>query len=510
MKYFPAHLLLLIPLGLAGCATGMGQQGAETRPMLAQPEIQIRPGDDGVVVAETTVMGRIAPDSLSQTDCATSAVNVKVSSLKGDSTYQFDADGGECAEAEMLFDGSTPAGSRPNAPEVKISFRDQLGPVPPVEEMKVQTITVPPVRAVDNISATTPEEMAQTAAPKNKEALADITASNLEALARETQPSTQPKLEDTISAWQGSSERKQILADSEKFLADTRDLSRLSSAELLKAHQEKIEDLMARLREAERVAQLEQQRASLTKANLAAERERGETEAMRLKNEKENLRTDITQLQDRLAKFDSMNKDLSSSAAKKEKMYMERISKLSGDLAIAEKQADAGRRQLVLQAAQKIAEAERIAYAARMAQTEAKTAEADRLKQEGEQLMQRALDLQQGKTFVVKGMENLAPAAAAPVPLEKAPVVVEAHENTLEQIVKQVFDSAKDTAGTWRVVWEISGQHQGILKETWSMAAEASFEEVMSTIAAQVKAASNIQLTFSRFDKSRLFVISDQ
>jgi hypothetical protein len=89
------------------------------------------------------------------------------------------------------------------------------------------------------------------------------------------------------------------------------------------------------------------------------------------------------------------------------------------------------------------------------------------------------------------------------------PVVLHAKDVPLTELVNQILSQAKPQAGAWTADWQLSGKHQYILQEKWSLTAEAPVAEVFKQLAADVQATHNITLEFNQFQQARLVVITD-
>ena len=510
-KYF----LLITGLSLAACQHA-------GRPTFVPPALSAVPTpmveDSGVVIAETELTGPATAlgNGGERPDCFGPALGVQVETAYEDEAYLFDSNGESCAAAQVMFDGGSPAGKWAAPSHIKINFNDALGPMlteasTDVPKIRVTAGTLAPVTAEDFmlLPEATPEDP-------------DVMPTEVAAQAQEFMPQPRAQLDGVIHAWeqarvaeQQEQARQQLLQKSEKLLAASRDLERLSDNDLIKLHQAKIQELMSGLREAQREAELERERRSYVQAQTEQLRVEEEGQTLAKQQQMAKWRTETEVLQARLREFEQANQRLAQEKARKEAAYEQKIADLAGDLNSAERRADSTRKELVLQAAAKIAEAEKLAFAARMAEKEAITNEAARLQQEGDELMQRAMELEHGRNVVVPRLQGVADAVAkptkpAPMPLASVPVVLHVKDQTLKDIISQVFAAAQPSAGPWMPDWQLQPEHAFILEEKWSVTVESRFAEFMDFVANKVAQTHGIDLAFRRFDQNRLFVISDE
>ncbi len=476
---------LTLVLGLSGCA-----KSTKTLALALK--------DEGRVVAQTSFhsANSLVSQGADIPDCKGKPFAVTVDSVHDSESYIYDEAGEPCAKAKVLFDGSTEVGQRAPSQQVYIGFKDAMGTEPSFEGaavIGVQTIGAP-------ISATSPDEFASGGIISPNVGIEDTSELNLD---------------KTIQLWAAQAERKHLLKQSEKLLADMRSLDRVSEQEAIKLHQQKIEELMAKLREAERRADQEKNQYESILSRMDQMKARESSKRVAAQQQQGRLEADLYAMKEKLQDFETANRRLAMHKAAREKMFMTQVTKLKKNIHAAEKEADTQRLSLVREAAAKIAEAERYAFAARMGESASNAREADRLKAESDLLMQRAINLQQGRTIIVPELaESLdyfyTPDSVKPyLPLAKVPVVVVAKNETLEQILEKIMKQVKPSAGNWQVTWQLEGKNQYILLETWTMAAEAKFEEIMAFIANKVKETHGISLSFKEFNKNHTLVISD-
>jgi hypothetical protein len=480
-------ILLLLGVGLGACASNEWSASVLKKKHMSGREDVLQLGPEGVVVAETAFDGMAAAGPRSNMDCDGPGYGVQVQTSTGKEAYTFGADGEPCQEAQTLFDGQNPLDRRLPPPSIHIAFQDHLGPQPG------SLATMPRIDLMPAASKT-PAAFAATgqqAPVENQE---------------ETQPSG-INLDAVVAAWN----QERVLTEQDKLMADVRGVRRLSTQELTLEYQDRILELSAQLREAERQSQLEDWQHSRTQMDAMTTQKQAHAAKMAWRQEENRLRTEREALKNRLAALEELNQRLAKNGEEKERLYQEQIARLSGDLKMAEKKADGNRRQLVLEAAKKIAEAERLAFAARMDEKDQLARAAARERQESDLLLQRALDLEAGRTIMAPALAGLGPKNdKIRVALEEAPVVIHAEDKTLQEIVSQLFGKIKPMIGDWQVSWQLSGDHRFLLEETWTLTAEATVDEVMTYIAGQVAQAHGVKLRFQQFDRAKTFVISDE
>lgn len=520
-KFFQKQVFFAIAAGMlgAGCnAVPPSEYNASSRTpdrnlfqnLIPQTDPAIladSPG--GIVVAEADAMGRMVrtPDVLTVPDCSGLGVGVSVKGTTGDDYYLFDADGNPCEPAKTLFDGTTPKGKRQADPGVNIHFIDGLGPIPETEQIwtdRVIPVEVAPSEYPDEISV------------KTGTYLLDATPDFA------LPPRDADKLEEMVGEWKTEAQRSHLMRESERLLQDLKDVRRLSTNELVAAHQEKIEELMAKLREAEQTVETQRDRQARLLEQMRHTRSYVDGERVQQVQEVERLQINAEQLSLRLQEMERANFEMQQRQNQKEKIYQQQIAELSGDLKAAERAADSVRNEMVLEAAQKIAEAERLAFEAKMAEREAMAREAQRLKQEADTIMMRAGSIQGGRSILLSGMEDIPDLSRPPherglpqkeraalVGLEQMPVTIHAEDKTLKNIFDNIFASLAPQIGEWKVAWELSPENMPLTEDTWTIAAEARFDEFLSYVENKIAEDRGIKLAFQRFDRNKLFVISD-
>lgn len=477
--------LLLV---LAGCATGQQSSGLFSAPQT---------GDDGVVIAES----RMIPGQTTATsvvgqvdDCTGPGLGIAVQSTTSGGNYLYDSNGEPCESANILFDGRLSANSRAADPAISLTFHDALGPLParssgnlpslqPLPRIKVTSELIPVASNVE--PAAGPTKVPAKPAP--------------------VAPAKPDALVATLATWQKQDE---VMTDraTEADAAAARNIQHISAQTRTSSEQETVARLMSQLRERERQVQEEQRRNGETLARAQQNREVASAAQTAWQQKENQLQAELAATQQRLTQFEQLNQRLASENTAKEKTYQNKISTLSADLKAAEAQAETSRRTLILQAAAKIAEAEQIAHAAQLQEQDIKLREAARLKSEAETMLDRALAINAGRSVVVG---NVGAPSGAPMALMATPIVLHVTQQTLPDILTTVLKLAAPQAGQWSADWQLSGPAQAILKEKWSLTAEASVQQVLSQLQQQVKAAHGITLSFTQFNQSRLLVVTD-
>ena len=142
-------------------------------------------------------------------------------------------------------------------------------------------------------------------------------------------------------------------------------------------------------------------------------------------------------------------------------------------------------------------------------------------------MIQRAKNIKAGRMIQVDGLGNVLDGMYAAdleelakdpkykdelyamLPLESVPLVLHIEDEPLEVIFAKAFKEMEPIAGKWKVKWELSDEARVILEEKWSVTAEARFDDFLDYVKNQVKELHNFNLNFKRFDRNKLFVISD-
>lgn len=511
LRPFTVALALAAPL--VGCTSARDSADNFPAPFI---------GDEGILVAESQMVpGITGAASITGTtdDCGGPGLGVMVGGSVSSGKYLYDSNGEPCDASVTIFDGRTKVDSRPADPGIALTFHDAIGPLPtatgdiPRIDTSIAPLKVkPPVPATEKVKPGTPgsevgSPKVTTAEPPAQVAPAqDAALPEKRVVAEAPAPKPDP-LMSTLTTWQKqdgvTSARAQEAAD-----AASRNLENIAKEQRSTQEQETIAQLSARLRERERQIQEEQRRQAETLERAEKSRQQTAAAKQNWSQRESELQNELDATQQRLKQFENLNNRLQQQKTEKEQVYQSKIIGLTTDLKAAQAQADLSRRDLIIQAAAKIAEAEKLAAAAAMQEQDAQLREATRLKQEADRMMDQALAIQNGQPAAASNLENISPAAGN-LPLEAAPVTIHAKNQTLEQLLANVLTQASAQAGPWKSDWQLSAKAQYILKEKWSLTAEAPVQQVLDQLATQVKDAHNITLTFSQFSQSRLLVVTD-
>jgi hypothetical protein len=469
MRTLAAVALVSTALTAVGCVT----TSAPTQTVFSAPHAN----DGGVVIAESFMVPgtTTATDNSGTTDdCAGPGLGIRVDSSTSGGNFLYDKNGEPCEAAQTVFNGSSALGSRAADPSIALSFYDQTGPIPDTLET---ADALPSVRVTSKLYKTTRRQ--GVGAPAGDPLLA------------------------TLTKWQRQDTTTVTRID-EADAAAARNLDNI--AKNARDDEEGKAQLMAKLRERERQVEEERIRNEATLERSQANRATTSAAQTAWQQKENELQAELDATRQRLAQFQQLNQRLTAEKSAKEQAYQNRISSLSADLKAAEIQSDNSRRELVMQAAAKIAEAEQLAHAAQIQEQDARLREAARLKQEAQTMMDRALAIKAGQGVVVQGVG--AP-EAAPMALLQTPVVVHARQQTLSAILDDLLTQARPQAGKWQADWQLSAGAQRLLSEKWSLTAEAPLQDVLSQLQQQVKVADGITLSFTQFNQSRLLVVTD-
>ncbi len=462
--------------------TGCGLLGAPPRGSLATFAAPTR-GDGGIELTRTALI----PGATQQAnkigevaDCFGPGMGVQIETSRGSQTMLFDSYGEECGSANLLFDGSAPTGKRQADPTISIQLHDAFGAI--LEERPAATI---PGRAA-------------------RGALPEIPAISLRETLTPVVVEAQDPLAATLGAWQqGDNLRATRLEQGTE--ASTRELTRLVTQAENSSSGAAAAALAARLREQERLLGDERRRHEDTLADSAQNRALTQAQRDAWQQEQNRLQGELDAAKTRAAQFEQLASRLQTEKARKEAAMGERIATLSGSLKLAEQQAEVGRRELILQAAAKVAEAQALATAARLDTQNDQLAEASRLHAQANELMDEVL--------LVRGEGSLEPAAGsnsktADLPLTDAPVVLQAKERTLPDILTEVLQQAASHSGAWRAEWQLGEAGQKLLAERWSLTAEATVGQILANLGSQVQQEHGLTLQFTPFVQTRVLVIT--
>jgi hypothetical protein len=503
----PLAVVFALAAQLAGCAA--------VRPSVdeyAAPQI----GDEGILLTESEMLPGVtgaATASGTPDDCAGPGLGIMVGSSTAGGKYLYDSNGEPCDAAKVLFDGRTALDSRAADPTISLSFHDATGPIPPprAEIPRIDTSVTPPKAEAKVAVAQKPKQPAPGTtlgepkpAPGKLATAADPVIPARRVVKEAPTPKPDPLL-TTLSSWRVA-DNAASARTREADAAAARNLENIAREERTSQEQDTIAALAAKLRERERQIQEEQRRQAETLERSEKNRQQTSAAHQAWQQRESELQAELDATQERLKQFEQLNNRLQQEKSQKEHSYQQEIQGLTSDLKAAQAQADVSRRSLIIQAAAKIAEAEKLAAAAALQERDAQLREATRLKHEADAMMDKALALQSGKSSALAALE---PAADTEQPLETVPVVLHAKNQTLEQLLATALQQAASKAGPWKSDWQLSAAAQYILKEKWSLTAEAPVQQVFDQLATQVKKAHNITLTFTQFNQSRLVVVTD-
>lgn len=471
----------------------------------------------GVLVAETSLE---APHTsrYDLRDCVETPLKVSVKSTTADHAELYEAASAPCSDkAEVLFDGKTPLGNRAADPTIQIAFQDFEGaPREEVASGKAENIVI----AMEGDAAVLPSDFALQPGSQ---------ASKVEIARREADEFT-----ETMSNWREKRERELLLKESEKLLADVRGMSRMNDGAIIAEHQKEIQRLLAKLRDVEKSKELKQQRNE--QALAALDMTRKEAEAIRRQQEQEHshMRSKLEEQAARILELERQKQALDSQMTRKQEMYTKQLERLSADLRVAEAMADKGRQELVLEAASKIAEAERLAFAAKMQEKASMEREADRLRDEADSLMARAHTLSGGRQIVIPGLTPLSETVFnrastktltgttalinewtdlplmdrdGRLRLEDIELAIYEKDKTIPEILQSVFSAINQRAPEWTVQFEIPDGQKYILDEKWTIAAEARLDELLGYVARRVEAEHGLELAFQQFDGAKMLLV---
>jgi hypothetical protein len=511
------------------------QQNDET----LQPErLVMKQQDGGIVVTRGDILPGEAAGSLLP-DCQGDGTVVRVETATGVEEQVLDIDGTLCTEANILFDGNSAVGQRAAAPGIAITMhQDSLRrPVLPADAPAGRVF----YGDVPQLTPETLEDFAQLPANqlprtivadvKGIDAPGSLSQSELaemEALA--DNPAALPergRLAATIQNWQEKSTpaTPEEAALAESLQADLEDIRQQAASQLARDYQQQVEDLASQLRETEVQRDLTERRYATITERLEQGLQRNEAERQQWRQEQRRLGEESAALAQRISEMEQRNERLKSSYAQREQAYVAKIAQLERDLEAAESKASAARQELVLEAAQKIAEAERLAFAANMAKKDELERRSARLKLEGSLMEQRAQDIDAGRQVVVPGLtgqfgdEAFPPVTELPQdvmavepalpPFAALPVQIQVRDLPLEDVFRQVFNQLSPAIGSWQISWELEGKNATIARDEYTVTAETTLGDFLSYVQAEVEKTHGVKLKYQRFDKIRSLVITD-
>ena len=531
MKNLRFALLITAAIGLAGCATSQSERVPS--PLAADL-------DKGVLIANTGSVGPVSATKVTRvpSDCeAGLGLGITVHTATADDRFLFDREGDPCPEASVMFDGSQQANRRAAALGVDINFTDPFAEQILPEEPQIDD---PLDFAFDlpHTSLANPDEVSGLNAPRTHEELresADSMPAEVAAMAddiKENDPLGED-LNKTIKGWRANEDRDRLLRETEKILADVRTVKRVASLEQMRQQQDRVLELTALLREAERKAQLQREQKERIEAAASKKTALLETQSTVTDLENNKLRSQVETLQARIQDFDRYNKRLKDQYEQRQQELQEKIANLSADLKETETRSKASRQAAILQAATQIAEAERLAFAAQVAQRQQLEMEAQRLQMEALELSGKAQSLPnkvpddlgpEGLDRVYSSMvsgrvrdadiERLANIVinghATAESLGEATFALEAQDIPLKEIFALIVADVEDMAGSWRISWQLRPKNSEIPQEKWTVTAESTVNDFISYVARQVYKAHGVKLAFKMFGKNRVVVITEK
>jgi hypothetical protein len=530
-------LLTVALLTLAGCQhTGYG----DSSHALLKQDTRLPNPKDGIVVAESQLVGQTGAINaeMGTPDCDGPGLGIRVETSLADDRYLIDKHDRPCDVSDVLFDGKMKVYQRSADPGINIAFRDKYGQqVNGPEAMQQEGI--PTIDMLKQVESMLPDAQSQISAPKDisgtesademPDELADF-ADAQRKLEGETDAQFKDRLSTTINRWKTQEQRQRLMKEAEQALADARNVNRLTSFKTLREQQQRIAMLTARLREAERVAQVQQEKRETIAEQLAKTRSVMDTHRVLKDKEVRDAREGLEQLMLRTQELERYGDRLKRESAAKEAAYQEKIAKMSADLKVAEAQAQAARHAAVLQAAQQIAEAERMTEAAKVSQRQAMEREASRLAREAEEISRQAQalpkDVKEPDDTLKTAYADMVSGAISDADtgrlariinnskpigdrLDRAQLMVREKDKPLKDIIGKVFKDLEPRLGPWDVSWELSAPNAYIAEEPWTVAAESTLNDFLTYVVDTVRQTHGVDLSFKVLEKNNLLVITD-
>ena len=498
-------------VGLSAC----GAVSVEPHKMVSEATPRDHKYGGGILVAESQVI-EYTPSQASYKDCDnTLPLEVAVESTTSRYAELYESATEHCGHAEVLFDGKTPKGQRTADPSIQIAFQDYKGG-PRDQSKKEKNIII----ALEGDDPVLPSEF--TLKPETQAAKVQIARHEADSFTK------------TVESWQENRERALILKESETLLAGVRDIGRMNDTAIIAEHQKEIQRLLARMRDLEKTKDMKQARneealTALDKTRLQAEGHRRQQE-----QEHSHLRSKLEEQAAKILELEKRNQSLDYQMVRKQGVYEQQLERLSMDLKIAETLAEKGRQELVLEAASKIAEAERLAFAAKMQEKASMEREAERLRDEADSLMTRAHTLSGGRQIVIPGLTPLSKSVFnraetrtlsgttalinewtdlpltdrdGRLRLEDVELAIYEQDKTIPEILDNVFAAINMRAPGWQAQFELPDHKLYILEEKWTIAAESRLDELLGYIATRVEAEHGLQLSFQQVDGSQLLLV---
>jgi hypothetical protein len=482
----------LLALGLVGCMPWpnpiRGELAVFPAPTLHDGGVEIAraaivPGE----TASRTGIGQVA-------DCYGPGLGVLVETARGADRVLFDTNGEPCQSANLLFDGTRPIDQR--QPELGVQVRVLDGFDAVLAERPNVIGRVGSQADLKNTSQIIPQvKLNTTLTPVAAEGEDPVTA--------------------TLNSWQ-QADNYRAAQNEQTNLANTRALNRLVNQATDRENGAAAVTLAAQLRAQERLLADESRRHQQTLTDSATNRAMTQAQRDAWQQEQDRLQSALAAAQSRAAQFEQMANRLQAEKTRKEAAMGERIATLSGSLKLAEQQADANRRDLILKAAAKVAQAQALATAAQLETQQDQLAEAARLHAQANELMDQVLTTRTRDETVEPKAGPVKPGSATPpgaeavaeLPLDQAPVILQAKERILPDILGEVLQQAAAHSGAWRAEWQLGDAGQALLAERWSLTAEATVGQILANLQAQVRQQYQLELAFTPFTQTKVLVIT--
>ncbi len=431
---------------------------------------------------------------VAERDCYGPAVGVQTESVQGTKADYYSANGEPCPPAEMIFNGAHEATQRGTPPGIQLAFWDgQHNANVPYPKHQTTPENVPTAR--------TPEDFALSGMlPRPQQQ--PVKTSGLE-------------LAGTIERWQTLNHISAGVQDWEKMLD-------MPLGEVLKSHQQTIDELSTE------VASTKADKEAIARAKAALEAEKealGEQKKelarqlnmakAQAQQQQATLDEKIKTLQTRLEDRARQEQYTTAAEARKQDDLRQQILGLKQELQRVQQQAGQTERSMMLAAAEKVAEAGRLAYAARLSEQKRLELEADRRTMESTHLRQQAQLMGQTSEAdgIVSSVRNLPIQQPKPqqfsrpnARLADMPVALNVKDTPLEALMNTILTEA---VGSWEVDWQLSPGLENLKAETWSLTAEATAGEIMTHIQQKVKDTHGIRLNFTPFYRLNTLVVTD-
>lgn len=484
--------------------------------------------DTGIVIAESQLHSGVIAKDVDQvlSDCKEGkGFGIEVDTTSGKELRIYDRHGKPCPKADVLFDGTSEKDKRPADLGLKIDFHDPYN-IEIVKEANERA------KFNDGISYSGGGGIVLgdplTDLDKDDLSIADQMPMDIAAQAEQMRKAGVP--EDQIKqTWQEYEDYSKSLKEKELALAKARQLSRRRTAQLLEQQDSVIVDLGRQLRNAQdKNGNMLNRNETLIEdlASVEAEKYQREKQAQQFYEDSQRLKMLLKENEFKSLKLEESRKAL-------EEEYAGKITKLETELEQSRAEAKIAREAAALQAARQIAEAERLAYASKIAQRQAMEKEAERLKRKADEIVKRASDLPQTMpqedtekkvtnvyAELLSGMEGdkeqvyrlqrlLAGGAGDPKVLKAATVVAHVENTKLHDILENLLKDIAPKVGEWKISWQLSDSFAFVPDEKWTVAVESSFGEFLDFVVNRVQQTHGAHLRVDLFDQNRLIVIRD-